>query len=132
MQERLAIIDRLTALDPALAALHRIDPVELLQVQPHLRALPDGALLLEFAVLPDRLVLFVITTQTFSVQTIALTSEELHEQERVLRAGRDYDTRSQGMEDALNWLGAHGDPILQPFLALLPQSAVGPTTSRIS
>jgi tetratricopeptide (TPR) repeat protein len=89
-------------------------------VQQQLRKIPDGALLVEFFLLPDSLVVFLLDGEVLRVEQAAITAADLRTLTRSFRSPHTEVPGEQELERALTELSAHLAIILAPRLADLP------------
>jgi CHAT domain-containing protein len=100
--------------------LSTIDEPNLDAVQQQIRMIADGALLVEFFLLHDCLVAFLLDGKTLGVEQLGITANELH---TLTRSFRQFDTdipNNDRLEPALAELGTQLMNALAPSLAALP------------
>lgn len=104
---------------PELAALRTIEAPDLAAVQACLRNVPDGALLLEFMVLPDAIQLFILDGHELHGERLALSEAELRQLTSSFRSRRDPVPDEVALGHALAVLGRQLSPVIESHLARL-------------
>lgn len=118
LAQREHALRQLAELDPALAVLQRVATPDLKAIQASILAVADGAIVLEFVPLPDRLAIFMLDGHDLGQYAVPLGREELRAQTRAFR--HDLGVAAQA-ERALAWLGDKLEPFFGTLAAALPQ-----------